>query len=112
LADLVDGAADSMNTSVGRSFSDMALTTAKEVDGIATAFKGSAGAAQEVYRALAQNIPAFFENAYNAVLSGAAGFVNELATLINKPLQALGMEGVGKVSFGAGAQRELVSLAD
>ncbi len=112
LADLVEGAASDMGTSVDRSFSAMALTTAKEVDAIAKAFQGSAGAAQEIYKALSNNIPAFFENAYNSVLSGAADFVNDLAALINKPLQALGMEGIGTISFGAGPRRELVSLAD
>lgn len=97
---------------VGRSFSQMALTTAKELDGIYKVFQGTAGAVGAAWEALANNIPAYFTNAWNDIKREAAGFVNALADIINKPLQALGQEGLGKVSFGASAPREIKSLMD
>src|SRR5690606_6631396 len=57
-------------------------------------------------------IPEFFSRAYNATLRSAAEFVNNLADIVNKPLRAIGREGIGKVNWGASQQKELVNLAD
>ncbi|MCI2809394.1 tape measure protein [Eoetvoesiella caeni] len=95
-----------------KSFADSVLNTAKEIDGLSMIFTGTVGAIQGIWQALANNIPAFFKNAYNSALSDAASFVNGLADIINQPLQAFGREGIGKVSFGAGEQKKIIRLAD
>ncbi|MFA5489614.1 MAG: tape measure protein [Candidimonas sp.] len=112
LADLVESAAQNMGASIDRSFSSMALTTAKEVDGISKVFRGTAGAIGAVWEALANNIPAFFSNAWNEVKKDAASFVNGLADMINVPLRALGRQGIGHVSFSADGIRAMRDLTE
>src|SRR5690606_2788812 len=108
----VEGFAETAGTSVDRSFTDMALTTAQEVDGITKVFQGAAGAIAAIWEALANNIPAYFSNAWAEVKSGAAGFVNDLADLINKPIQALGGAGIGHVSVDTAPIRAIIDLSD
>ncbi len=108
----MQGGADSVKNTVNRSFADMALTTGKEVDGIAKVFQGTAGAVSAVWEALANNIPAFFANAWNEVKQDAANFVNGLADMINKPLRALGQEGIGHVDFNVDGQRAIRDLTE
>src|SRR5690606_34685488 len=83
---------------------------AKEVDGIAKVFQGTAGAVGAVWEALATNIPAYFSNAWSEIKSSAAAFVNDLADLVNKPIQALGGQGIGHVDFDPAPIRAIVSL--
>lgn len=94
------------------SFVQMALDTAKEVDGIVSTFRGAAGAIGSVWKALAHNIPTFFTNAWNIVKRDAADTVNALADMLNKPLQAVGFEGFSKVTFGAKDVEGLIDLTD
>lgn len=101
-------AADYLPTSFARA----ALSTAKEIDGLTNVFTGTVGAIQGLWSALANNIPAFFQNAWQDILAGSAAFVNELASMLNKPLHALGMEGLGTVEWGTGATRAIVDLTD
>lgn len=103
---------DQITSYLPRGFEQMFLSTAKEIDGIASFFQGAAGSIQAIWGALAQNIPIMFENAWAKTKNGAADFVNSLADMINTPLQALGMDGIGKVSFGGGALKETTSLID
>lgn len=104
--------AQDAGTTVERSFTDMAVTTSKEVDGIAKVFQGTAGAIAAIWEALANNIPAYFSNAWAEVKSGAAGFVNDLADLVNKPIQALGGEGIGHVSVDPAPIRAIIDLSE
>lgn len=103
---------DQITSYLPRGFEQMFLSTAKEIDGIASFFQGAAGSIQAIWGALAQNIPIMFENAWAKTKNGAADFVNSLADMINTPLQALGMDGIGKVSFGGGALKETTNLID
>lgn len=103
---------DGITSYLPQSFERMALSTAKEIDGIAGFFQGAAGAISAVWGALAESIPIMFENAWTKTKNGAAEFVNSLADMVNTPLQALGMEGFGKVSFGGGQIREIQSLTE
>lgn len=103
---------DQITSYLPRGFEQMFLSTAKEIDGIASFFQGAAGSIQAIWGALAQNIPIMFENAWAKTKNGAADFVNSLADMINAPLQALGMDGIGKVSFGGGALKETTNLID
>lgn len=97
---------------VGLSMTDVALGVAKTADGITETFTGTVGAIQGLWQALAHNIPAFFDNAWIKVQSGAAYLVNSLADIINKPLEAIGVKTFGKVSFGGAAPAEIKSLTD
>ncbi|WP_322997960.1 tape measure protein [Castellaniella sp.] len=108
----MSSSAQSATNSVTRSFTEMALATAKEADGIAKVFQGTAGAVGAVWEALANNIPAFFSNAWGQIKQGAAEFVNDLADLINKPIQAMGGAGIGKISVDQAPIRAIVSLGD
>ncbi|HBJ68337.1 tape measure protein [Alcaligenes phenolicus] len=103
---------DQITSYLPRGFEQMFLSTAKEIDGIASFFQGAAGSIQAIWGALAENIPIMFENAWAKTKNGAADFVNSLADMINTPLQALGMDGIGKVSFGGGALKETTNLID
>lgn len=108
----MSSSAQSATNSVTGSFTEMALATAKEADGIAKVFQGTAGAVGAVWEALANNIPAFFANAWGQIKQGAAEFVNDLADLINKPIQAMGGAGIGKISVDQAPIRAIVSLGD
>ncbi|MCO7643272.1 tape measure protein [Pseudomonas sp. S 311-6] len=90
----------------------MLLSTAKEVDGIVKVFQGAAGAVSAIWDALAHNIPTFFSNAWIKIKGEAADFVNDLADLINTPLNAVGLDGIGKVSFGQDELKQTVSLTE
>lgn len=103
---------DQITSYLPRGFEQMFLSTAKEIDGIASFFQGAAGSIQAIWGALAENIPIMFENAWAKTKNGAADFVNSLADMINTPLQALGMDGIGKVSFGGSALKETTNLID
>lgn len=103
---------DQITSYLPRGFEQMFLSTAKEIDGIASFFQGAAGSIQAIWGALAENIPIMFENAWAKTKNGAADFVNSLADMINTPLQALGMDGIGKVSFGGGALKDTTNLID
>lgn len=100
-----------MAKSSDRSITQMALSTAKEVDGLVATFQGAAGAVSAIWQGLAQNIPTFFTNAWNRVKSDAADLVNSLADMLNAPLQALGIAGFSKVTFGAQAAQAMVDLS-
>lgn len=108
----MSSSAQSATNSVTGSFTEMALATAKEADGIAKVFQGTAGAVGAVWEALANNIPAFFSNAWGQIKQSAAEFVNDLADLINKPIQAMGGAGIGKISVDQAPIRAIVSLGD
>lgn len=95
-----------------RSFTQMALTTAKEVDSMVAASRGAAGAIGSLWDALAHNIPTLFKNAWNIVKRDTADTVNALADMLNKPLQAVGLEGFSKVTFGAQEVESLIDLTD
>lgn len=97
---------------VGMSMTDLALGVARTVDGVTEVFTGAVGAIQELWRGLAYNIPAFFDNAWITVKSGAAQLVNFLADILNKPLEALGVATFDKVTFGSEKTREIRSLSD
>lgn len=97
---------------VGLSMTDVALGVAKTADGITETFTGTVGAIQGLWQALAHNIPAFFDNAWITIQSGAARLVNFLADILNKPLEAIGASTFDKVSFGAAASTEIKSLTD
>lgn len=107
-----ESGAQTASTTIERSFTNMALTTAKEADGVAKVFQGTAGAIAAIWEALANNIPAYFSNAWAEVKSGAAGFVNDLADLINRPIQALGGEGIGHVSVDTAPIQAIIDLSD
>lgn len=94
------------------SFTQMALSTAKEVDGIASALQGTWASIQKGAEVLTANIENYFANAWSNVKGQAAGFVNSMADILNVPLQAMGMEGFGKVSFGSEALKPIKSLSD
>lgn len=83
------------------SFEGSIMATAKEIDGLAEIFKKMVGYLKVDWRDLTENIPILFENAYNKTLAGAADFVNSMSEMLNKPLQALGMDGFSKVSWGS-----------
>lgn len=108
----MSSSAQSAANSVTDSFTEMALATAKEADGIAKVFQGTAGAVGAVWEALANNIPAFFASAWGQIKQSAAEFVNDLADLINKPIQAMGGAGIGKISVDQAPIRAIVSLGD
>lgn len=97
---------------VGQSMTQMSLTTAKEVDGIAGFFQGAWAGIQTGAQVLTDNIANYFSNAWIKVKSEAASFVNSLGDILNTPLQALGMEGFGKVSFGSEQLKPIKGLAD
>lgn len=97
---------------VGKSMTEMSLTTAKEVDGIAGAFQGAWAGIQKGAEVLTNNIQNYFSNAWIKVKAEAASFVNSLGDILNVPLQAIGMEGFGKVSFGEEQLKPIKGLAD
>lgn len=108
--DAMDGKADWLRGSVSQSFSELALNTAREVDGITNFFMGSVAAIGTMYDVLTDNIANYFSNAWNKIKGGAAGFVNDLSDILNKPLQAIGLEGFGKVDFGTAPMKEIKKL--
>ncbi len=113
--ELMRGAAEGADESaqgMTLSFVEMALEVSRLVDGIATTFQGTAGAVGAVWQALANNIPAYFSNAWSEIKSGAVGFVNDLADLINKPIQALGGAGIGRVEADIAPIRAVISLTE
>lgn len=94
------------------SFAEGVLATAKEIDGLAGIFQGAVGAIESLWEGLAHNIPTFFFNAWQDVLADAAGFVNSLSDMLNKPLQALGMDGIGKVDWGSAPRQAVIDLTE
>lgn len=113
--ELMRGAAEGADESaqgMTTSFAQMALELARIVDGIAATFQGTAGSVGAVWAALADNIPTYFSNAWSKIKSGAASFVNDLADMVNVPLNAVGFDGFAKVEVDAAPIRAVVSLTE
>lgn len=112
--DFLPDASDTAASAVGRSFEDMYLSSAKEIDKISEVFTGTVGGIQGIFSALSTNIPILFSKAWSKVLSGAASFVNSLSDLVSGPLEKLGIGGLGHVSWGGGGggTAEIVSIGD
>ncbi|NGR09403.1 hypothetical protein G5B41_17825, partial [bacterium SGD-2] len=95
-------------TLLTQSFSESILNTAREIDKLV----GLAGGVMAVWETVGNNIPLYFRVAWNKVLEGAATFVNSLSDLVNPMLEALGMDGFGKVAWGENVVVGLRSISE
>lgn len=70
------------------------------LDGLATAFYGTAAGINQAFKAAASAMMNAFAQAFNWIIEKAETTVNAIGSGINAVLGAFGMEGVGKASFG------------
>ncbi|WJJ93449.1 hypothetical protein [Neopusillimonas aromaticivorans] len=98
----------SATSSLSQSFSESVLNTAREIDSLV----GFAGGVAAVWKAVSDNLPAYFDLAWAEVLKDAAAFVNDLAGLINPMLKTLGMDGFSPVTWGKDILVNIESVTD